>query len=112
MTKNIMLSKDEWLAAVEAAMTAPDTPDTGDKSGGFTVDELVGMTGLGGTAIKKRLRFMLSDGVVKVVPKWVPGIDGRMYHTHGFVLVRKMAKVKRMKEDLKGPRPDGGFGGW
>jgi hypothetical protein len=109
--KQTVLSKDEWLAAVEDAMKAPDT------GGGFTVEELVGVTGLGVSSIKKRLRSMLSDGVVKVVPKWVPGIDGRMYHTHGFVLVRKMAKAKAKtpnKSDmcLKGPLPDGGFGGW
>lgn len=76
------VSEDELLRALRAVEPTQDHT----QPGWFTVEELVGMTGLGVTTVRSRLRALVKDEVMNYKKVARTGLLGQRYWCNAFKL--------------------------
>lgn len=74
------ISRDDWLNALRATEPVCD-PDA------LTVQELTALYGLKASAMKVRIRKLVTDGVVRPTHKKVTDVSGRVQTVPAFRLV-------------------------
>lgn len=76
------ITEDELLQALRKAEPTQDST----KPGWFTVEELVGLTGMGVTAVRRRLRALIKAGVVDYEKVARTSLLGSKYWCNSFGL--------------------------
>lgn len=79
------ITEDELLQALSTAATTQDST----KPGWFTVEELVDLTGMGVTAVRRRLKALVKAGVVDYEKVTRISLLGSRYWCNAFGITAK-----------------------
>ena len=79
------ISEDELLRALQTAQPTQDST----KPGWFTVEELVELSGLGVTTVRKRLKALVKSGVLDYEKVTRTSLLGSRYHCNSFGIKAK-----------------------
>lgn len=77
------ITHDEWMAALHEAAGTDPNPDA------LTISDLMGMLGLGRSAMNIHIRKLVESGKAQKVMKTIKGTDGRRQVVPAYILVKK-----------------------